>query len=169
MDPRYRKACLEDLDAVMAIIEDGRAFLKPQGGGQWQNGYPTREDLKRDIQAGICYVILTPADQIAATLSLSYHENDYDHLYQGRWLSDEPYMVLHRCAVKKEHYGRGFGLALFQVFEIEAKRQGYRSLRIDTHENNLIMRHLLEKSGFVFCGKAILTPDKDRMVFEKLL
>lgn len=43
------------------------------------------------------------------------------------------------------------------------------SLRIDTHEGNAIMRHLIDKAGFSYCGKAILTPDKDRMVFEKVL
>ena len=169
MKTNYRKATRADLEQIMAVIEDGRAFLKPQGGGQWQNGYPTSDDLARDIEKGICYVILDEEGDVAATLSLSYHEEDYDTLYEGKWLSDLPYMVMHRCAVKKEHYGQGYGNALFVVFETEAKRQGYRSMRIDTHQNNAVMRHLLEKNGFAFCGKAILKPDKDRMVFEKVL
>lgn len=80
----------------MAVIEDGRAFLKPQGGGQWQNGYPTSDDLATDIDKGICYVILGEKDDVAATLSLSYHEKDYDTLYEGKRLSNLPYMVMHR-------------------------------------------------------------------------
>ena len=51
----------------------------------------------------------------------------------------------------------------------QAKKEGFISLRIDTHEGNKVMRHLIESFGFVYCGKAILTPDKDRMVFEKVL
>ncbi|MBQ7250399.1 MAG: GNAT family N-acetyltransferase [Bacilli bacterium] len=70
------------------------------------------------------------------------------------------YMLMHRYAVKKEHYGQGYGNALFHVFETEAKRQGYRPMRIDTHENNAVMPHLLEKNGFAFCGKAILKPTR---------
>ena len=39
-------------------------------------------------------------------------------------------------------------------------------LKIETHEGNAIMRHLIELYGFDFCGRVIL---KDRMVFEKII
>ena len=76
---------------------------------------------------------------------------------------------MHRISVKKEYRSQGYGKALFNVFIEVAKNKGYHSLRIDTHENNIRMRNIIQEVGFVFCGKAILTPNKDRMVFEKVI
>ena len=167
----YRKAVLEDIDQVMVAIEDARDLLRLQGNGQWQDGYPNRDDLLNDISKGRLFVIPDP-DQpavIVGLCALTYHEADYEHLYEGAWLTNLPYMVMHRVAIRKEYRGHGYGKRLFEVFEAQAKVEGYRSLRIDTHEGNAIMRHLLVDAGFVFCGRAILTPNKDRMVFEKVL
>ena len=101
--------------------------------------------------------------------AITYREEDYHHLYEGKWLTDLPYVVMHRVAIKKKYKGKGLGKKLFEVFIDVAKKEGYRSLRIDTHEGNLPMRHIITSFGFIYCGKAILTPDKDRMVFEKVL
>ena len=46
----YRKATLLDLDEIMTIIEDGRAFLKLQNSGQWQDGDPNRENILQTIK-----------------------------------------------------------------------------------------------------------------------
>ena len=169
MKYNYRLATLEDIDEIMAIIEDGRKFLKPQNSGQWQNGYPNKDDFINDINNKNLYVVLTDDNFIASVAAFTYHEEDYDHLYEGKWLTSLPYMVMHRIAVKNEYRGQGYGYALFDLLEKVAKKEGYHSLRIDTHENNKVMLHLLDKSGFVYCGKAILKPDKDRMVFEKVI
>ena len=168
MNLNYRLASLEDIDEVMTIIEDGRAFLSTQNSGQWQDGYPNRDTLLNDIKQGNLYVVLKDKD-IAGVCALTYHEDDYDHLYEGKWLTDYPYMVMHRIAVKKEYRSLGYGKKLFEVFIDVTSKKGYHSLRIDTHENNIRMRKLMDDYGFVYCGKAILTPNKDRMVFEKVI
>ena len=165
----YRKANINDIDDIMVIIEDGRRFLKPQGGDQWQNDYPNKNDILLDISDGVYFVLLNDDDDITAGCALTYHEDEYDTLKEGHWLSDLEYMVMHRCAVKERYRGLGYGNALFELFELEARKQEYYSLRIDTHENNKVMRHLLKKNNFIECGKAILKPNKDRLVFEKVL
>lgn len=165
----YRLATFKDVDVIMEIVEDGRAFLATQNSGQWQDGYPNRDDFINDINNQNLYVVLTPENIVVGVCALTYHEDDYDHLYEGKWLTDLPYMVMHRISVKKEYRSQGYGKALFNVFIEVAKNKGYHSLRIDTHENNIRMRNIIQEFGFVFCGKAILTPNKDRMVFEKVI
>ncbi len=166
---KYRLATLKDINVVMEIIEDGRSFLATQNSGQWQDGYPNRDDFLKDIDNQNLYVVLSPENIVVGVCALTYHEGDYDHLYEGKWLTNLPYMVMHRIAVKKECRSMGYGKALFEVFIEVAKSKGYHSLRIDTHENNVRMRSIIKEFGFVFCGKAILTPNKDRMVFEKVI
>ncbi len=163
----YRLANIGDIDEIMAIIEDGRAFLATQNSGQWQDGYPNRTNMLDDINNEVLYVVTTSDNQIAGVCALTYYEDDYDHLYEGKWLTDLPYMVMHRIAVKKEYRSQGYGKELFEVFIDVAKKKKYHSLRIDTHKNNIVMLGLLKRFEFVFCGKAILKPNKDRMVFEK--
>ena len=167
----YRKATQEDIDQVMEAVEFSRELLRLQGNGQWQDGYPNRNDFLNDINNGRLFVIpaLDNPNNIASVCAFTYREEDYHHLYEGAWLTNLPYMVMHRVAVKKEYHQQGYGKKLFELFEIQAKEEGYRSLRIDTHEGNAVMRSIIASFGFVYCGKAILTPNKDRMVFEKVL
>lgn len=167
----YRKATLEDIDEVMEAVEFSRELLRLQGNGQWQDGYPNRDDFINDINNGRLFVVLDKDNpkNIASVCALTYREEDYHHLYEGAWLTDLPYMVMHRVAIKKEYQGQGYGKKLFEVFINQAKIEGYHSLRIDTHAGNATMIHIIESFGFVYCGKAILTPNKDRVVFEKVI
>ena len=41
-------------------------------------------------------------------------------------------------------------------------------LRIDTHEDNKIMQHLIEKNGFVKCGIIHVADGSPRIAYEKL-
>ena len=171
MEAFYRKARNEDINEVMDAIEDAREVLRYQGNGQWQDGYPNRDDLLRDIASERLFVVYPDGkpECVAGVCALTYFEKDYKTLYEGAWLTDLPYMVMHRVAVRKEYRGQGYGKRLFDVFLAQAKKEGFASLRIDTHEGNAPMRHLISLYGFAFCGRAILTPNKDRMVFEKVL
>ena len=165
---KYERAKLSDIDSVMEVIEDARALLKEEGNGQWQFGYPDRNDLLKDINTQRLFVIKDNG-VIVAVCALTYFEEDYEHLYEGAWKSNYEYMVMHRVAVRATHRGKGYGKALFDVFEDVAKNEGIHSLRIDTHANNSLLRHLFDIKGFEYCGKAILTPNKDRVLYEKII
>jgi len=142
MDYVYRKATLSDIDEVMLAVEDARALLKEEGNGQWQFGYPSRLDFLNDIKEGNLFVVLTDQGEIASVCAITGYEEDYMHMYEGKWLTDYDYLVMHRVAVKAKFRGLGFGKALFEVFIEEGKKRGYKSLRIDTHKNNSLLIHL---------------------------
>ena len=168
---KYRQATLSDIEQVMEAVEDSRELLRLQGNGQWQNGYPDRNDYLKDIHNGRLFVVTDKDDDeiIVGVCALTYREDDYDRPFEGKWLTDYPYMIMHRVALKANYRGQGYGKKLFEAFIAQGEKEGFRSLRIDTHEGNDIMRHLIESFGFVCCGKAILTPDKERLVYEKVI
>ena len=167
----YRKAIVKDLDDVMQAADDAREYLKAQGLSQWQDGYPFRDDFIKDINEGYLYVVLDDNDPnlVAGVCAITYKEEDYNHLVEGKWLSDLPYIVMHRVAVKKEYRGKGYGKKLFKLFFERAEIEGYTSLRIDTLAENIVMRNLIESFGFIYCGRVILNPNKLRVVYEKLI
>ena len=57
---------------------------------------------------------------------------------------------------KEMDSGKGYSKKLFELFIEQAKKEGFHSLKIETHEGNAIMRHLIELYGFDFYGRVIL-------------
>ena len=165
----YKQVEINEIDRVMEIIEDGRALLKLEGNGQWQFGYPNRNDLINDINNKNLYGVYTKDNVLVCVAAFTFYEEDYNNPYEGAWLTDSKYMVLHRIAIKEEYRGKGYAKEMFKVFEEVAKELSIHSLRVDTHEKNNIMVNLLKSCGFIAVGKAILKPNKDRVLFEKLI
>ena len=64
-----RKATKADLPAILEIIDAAKAYLKEQGINQWQAGYPTNQDIEKDIEQKISYVLMVDGE-IAATAAL---------------------------------------------------------------------------------------------------
>lgn len=48
--------------------------------------------------------------------------------------------------------GPGLSHAIFELTENFLRARGAKNFRMDTYSKNVIMRHLLEKHGFSFCG-----------------
>ena len=86
-------------------------------------------------------------------------EPTYDHI-AGTWLTDEPYGVIHRIASYPGVHG------IFSAV-IDYAAQRYAHLRIDTHRDNRIMRHLIEKHGFTYCGIIGLPDGTERLAYER--
>ena len=86
----------------------------------------------------------------------------------GSWLSSQPYVVLHRLALSPSFRGRGLAASVFQAAEKMARSKDVHSFKVDTDSPNQIMRHILEKQGFVYCG-TICFDNSEKIAFEKLL
>lgn len=64
-----RKAQLQDLPAIMKIIDNAKALLKADGSLQWQDGSPNETTFINDINHGNCWVLKVD-NQIAGTATL---------------------------------------------------------------------------------------------------
>ena len=42
-----------------------------------------------------------------------------------------------------------------------------RNLRIDTHRDNVVMQHMLDKNGFQYCGIIYLEDGSERLGYQK--
>lgn len=170
---RHRLAVLSDLDRIMEIVSDARAFLRKNGINQWQDRYPEREIFIQDIEKGGCYVF-TDEDRIVGMISLVFSpEPSYLVVFGGNWLSkDKPYAVFHRSAVSSDSRGRGIAGEMMSYVEKKAKEKGLYSMRVDTHRDNKAMRRLLEKNAYIHCGSIHLDGpgcDVERVCYEKIL
>ena len=102
-----RQTATADLPEVMALIGMAVQFMKSHGIRQWNEGYPNKEMILEDIRRGESYVCLCDG-RIVGTAALSLREEvTYRRIYDGKWLTDGNYGVIHRIAVDDTYKGRG--------------------------------------------------------------
>ena len=166
-----RPAQEEDLDAMEVILAQAKALLIPIG--QWNANYPTREDFVSDMAKGECYV-LTCGGQVGGFFTLSAQpEACYAAITDGKWSSDQPYAVIHRCAVAQQWRGSGLADHMIEECERLALSQGLSWLRVDTHKKNKSMQRLIRRNGFQYRGNVLIDAperyDRRRVAYEKPL
>ena len=165
----FRQAKISDLDQIVEIIELSKKYLKETKVDQWQDGYPAKEDLRRDIESGNSYV-LTNKDEIVATTVISLDgESTYNSIFNGEWITNEEYIVMHRVAVHDKYKGKGIFKELIKEAESLALNKGISSIKIDTHRDNISMQRAVVKNDFKRCGIIYLGDGSERIAFEKVL
>ncbi len=167
-----RKTRKEDVGAIMPIFEEARRTIATLGIDQWQNGYPSEEVILSDIELGQSYLCELDGNICGAFAMLSCGEPTYDKIYDGHWLSgdeSQDYVAIHRVAISVSSRGSGLSGKIISYAVDFAKNVGRKSLRIDTHRGNIVMRRMLEKNGFQYCGVIYLESGDERVAYEKFI
>ena len=157
---QIRKAGMADLPRILEIYAFARDFMERTGNpNQWKKTNPPRETLKADIQTGNLFVL---EDQGIHGVFAYFTEPDptYFYIEDGAWLDESPYGTIHRIA------GDGSGGVFSAALDFATQQNPH--VRIDTHEDNKVMRHILQKHGFQRCGIIYLKNGEPRIAFEKV-
>lgn len=160
MSLRYdiRHASEADVDVILDIYAGARAFMRRTGNlTQWPDGYPGLDDILSDIAGGNLHVCVADGKVVTVFFLAEGPDPTYAHI-DGAWPNDEPYSVIHRIAARE---GMGAGRHC-----IRHVCESVRNLRIDTHEDNLPMRHVLSSLGFVECGTIICNDGTPRVAYQ---
>ena len=164
-----QKTTIHQLNTLMLLFDEARGTIAQLGIDQWQDGYPSREVIENDILSGNSYAVIHDGKLVGTFVLLFNGEPTYDMIYDGKWLTDDlrGYTAIHRVAVSVASRGTGVSTAILDYARQKAIEHGHRSLRIDTHEGNVVMRRMLEKHGFVHCGTICLQNGAKRVAYEK--
>ncbi len=159
----------KDLPRIMAMVADAKAWFKAEGIDQWQDGYPTREIFEADCAQQSSYVGLQEGE-ILLTGCLSFAgEPTYRRIYDGAWLNEAPYAVIHRLVVARERKGERLAEVLFRFAFATCRHRQIENLRVDTHRQNYPMQHLLRRLGFQHCGRILLESGAEREAYQLIL
>lgn len=159
-----RLAHPNEVAAISQVLQDAKAFLAASGSSQWQGDYPNQEDIFEDILNGHAYVAIVDGLLAAYAAVHRGKEAAYEAIYDGKWQHKNPiYTTFHRVAVAEAFRGQ----QIIQTF-LQGLIEGQKGpdFRCDTHANNLAMQHILEKLGFVYCGKVPI--DGERLAYQKI-
>ncbi len=156
-----RKTEERDIPFAVEIYENAREFMHSNGNpNQWRTSYPSEASLREDMKQGASYVC-TDGDEVVAVFYFKIGEDPtYKIIYDGEWLTDGDYAVIHRIAVK--YQGRNIaGFCFNEMFKL------FPNIKIDTHKDNLPMQNALKKRGFKHCGIIHLENGDERLAFQK--
>lgn len=164
---RHRYARVTDIPVIMTIIGQAKRRLNGLGVDQWQDGYPDEAAIRKDIQNKNGHVFTKEGEVVAYAAAVFDRDPYYEHI-DGRWLTDNPYVVVHRIAVHDRHTHQGVATDIMKAVERMAVKKGVPSFRIDTHHDNHYMRNMIRSVGFTLCG-IVQVRDGIRLAYEKIL
>lgn len=157
---KIRQATYEDMEALMEIFAAAKQIMRASGNmHQWNDGYPSREVVMRDIDRGHCYVMCENESIIGTMALIPGPDPTYSYI-EGEWPGDEPYYVIHRIATAAP--GRNVAKRMYDWAFEHILENGCNVIRIDTHRDNCIMKHILTKYGFTMCGVIYLADGAPR-------
>lgn len=148
----------------MEIYDYARAFMRANGNAtQWIDGYPSEALIRQEVEEEHSFVCIDEQEEIVGTFCFILGDDPtYLRIYDGAWLSDEPYGVIHRMATGGNRKGVAKA-CLDWCFE----RCG--NIRVDTHRDNKVMQHILTKYGFQPCGIIFVKNGTERIAYQRII
>lgn len=167
MDYKFRKAEWQELEPIWEIIRLAIVRRKEEGSNQWQDGYPNRDVLQKDIERGIGFV-LTEGNVIVGYAAVLVNDEPVYAGIDGKWLTNGDFVVVHRVAVSADFVGKGLAQKILSFVEEYAVRIGIYSIKADTNFDNIAMMKTFDKKGYVYCGEVYFR-GSPRRAYEKVL
>ncbi len=163
MERVVRKANFEDINDIMSVINAAKEIMRHSGNlHQWDKGYPSEAVIESDIQKNGGFVVENDGKIVGYFAFLPSPDPTYAKIYEGEWLDDkQPYHIIHRIASYPDVHGI-FNCIMDYCFSHDT------NIRIDTHRDNKIMQHNLQKHGFTYCGIIYLASRDERLAYQRI-
>ncbi|MBR1705145.1 MAG: N-acetyltransferase [Clostridia bacterium] len=155
-----RKTTLSDLPSVLDIYDAARLRMLEMGNPQWEFSHPTETMVRGDIERGNGYVLEESGKVVGAFAFIVGEDPTYEYIENGAWLNNDTYGTLHRVAGNGEAHGVMAATLAFCESQIA-------NVRVDTHEKNLPMQHILDSAGYTRCGRIYVKDGSPRIAYQK--
>lgn len=155
-----RKTQMTDWEALEDLYACARNLMRNTGNPtQWGDNRPPKDSIRKDIEEGNHYVILEQGEICGAFSYILGIDPTYLEIEDGKWLDEDAYGTIHKLASNGKVKG---------IFEecLAFCQKMQPNIRIDTHADNKIMQHLVEKNGFVRCGIIYVDDGTPRIAYQ---
>lgn len=167
MHYEFRKATPAEIPEIWHILKGAIQRRKEDGSTQWQDGYPNVEVIKKDLEKKGAYVLTKEEEILGYCAVLINDEPQYEKI-EGKWLSEQDYIVIHRVAVSQNHLGKGLAKRIFGFIEELALNKNIFSIKADTNFDNGAMLKIFKQLDYHYCGEVYFR-GSPRKAYEKLL
>lgn len=147
----YEKGKKEEINEIFQVFEQAITNMISQGIYQWDNIYPSINDIVSDLEKEHLYVGKID-NSIAAVCVLN---SEYDEEYKnGAWENTEDkFMVIHRLCVSPQFQNKGIGRKTMEYIEKSLIMDNIKSIRLDTFSNNPYALNLYKSLGYKIVGE----------------
>ena len=148
---RFRKAALFDLPEVFRLFTAAIRHMDELGIPQWDEIYPNKAVLRRDILRRELFVGILEG-RIACAFALS-RQCDEEYA-SGAWrYPNAPFMVIHRLCVHPAFQNRRVAARAMTYIERRLSCRRIRAVRLDAFSLNPYALRLYERLGYEKTGE----------------
>jgi ribosomal protein S18 acetylase RimI-like enzyme len=146
---RIRQAAGDELSAVFDVVRAATRHMETRGIYQWDEIYPDKTILQKDIEKGHMHVIEMDG-QIVGLISINDEQSpEYRNVpwsYPGRA------MVIHRLTIHPGYQRQGLATRMMEFAEGLAEKDGYDTIRLDAFMQNPAATGLYKHFGYEKVG-----------------
>ena len=108
MNYEIQTATIENLPEILKIYAQAREFMRQNGNpNQWMTHHPAESILRRDIEERKLHLCVENGEILGVFYYTQGIDPTYVRIFDGNWLNDRPYHVIHRIAA----FERGHNVA----------------------------------------------------------
>jgi ribosomal protein S18 acetylase RimI-like enzyme len=145
-----RKGSPKDLNEIMKIIKDAIIEMESKGIYQWDDIYPCKDIINKDIEEETLFVFIED-ETIKAFIVLNEHQEEEYKNVDWKYKTGKQ-MVIHRLCVSPLFQGKGIARSLVRFAEDFGRGNGFNSIRLDAFTENKGACGLYEKLGYEKAG-----------------
>lgn len=143
---------IHHLDAVMLLVEGVIKRMKELGIEQWDEVYPARDIIEKDLTKQQAYGYWDNEKLSAYTVLNEEYDQEYSTI---NWMVNGKALIIHRLMIDAASQGKGIGKKLVDFAEVYASIHGYHSIRLDAFSKNPAALHLYERKNYIKRGEVM--------------
>ena len=157
-----REATVDDLDAILKITKSCAKKLVSKNIFQWNEYYPNRNVFENDLYNKWLYVTVKENKVIGSVCVSDLIDDEYATV---KWLTpNNNNIYIHRLAVDPDYQGVGYAQKMMSFAEEFAKKNKYKSIRLDTFSKNMKNQKFYKQRGYKKLGE-IFFPNQSMYPF----
>ncbi len=163
------KASILDLEQLYALTKSCAKDMIENGIFQWNENYPSKEVLKKDIKLQQIWKLYESNKIIGIIVLTEIEDKEYEKV---KWLTKNyKNLYIHRLAILPEFQGKGYAQKLMDFTENYAKENNFKSIRLDTFSKNKRNQLFYEKRNYTKLDKIYFSNQSEDpfYCYEKIL
>lgn len=154
----------EELDAILALTRACGKHMRENGIDQWDENYPDRMSLERDITSNTLFAYREKGEVIGIVVLNETQDPEYADIQWSTKESDRN-IVVHRLAVSPDHQGQGIARKIMDFAEEWAHKNDFDAIRLDTFSQNPRNQRFYKNRGYTELGSVYLSYKKEHPYF----
>ena len=141
------KAIHSNIEVIHLITKRCANEMIKNGIFQWNESYPSKEILRKDIELQQLWKITENNTIIGIIVLTKIEDKEYKSV---KWLTENGNnLYVHRLAVDPTFQSKGYAQKLMSFAEKYAINNGFSSIRLDTFSQNTRNQKLYEKREYI--------------------